>query len=138
MTSGRTVEHNREKLPNDEEDRKRAEQERKSIQAEIEKRKSFMSQGPGKGQTVERYIFANCRYLTETTTMIEDQFGDREVFGLGRDVLMDAEKERQHAERLYSICTWASYALYFVGWSLGLIGRIYGADEGAGHELDLN
>jgi hypothetical protein len=36
-----------------------------------------------------------------------------------------AEQLRIRNERWYTVCSWASYGLYALGWTLGLVGRFY-------------
>jgi hypothetical protein len=45
----------------------------------------------------------------------------------GEQILDEAEKERQKAERWYNRCTLATYFSYSLGWCLSLIGKVYGA-----------
>jgi hypothetical protein len=47
---------------------------------------------------------------------------------LTKEALDEADTKKQSATRRYLVCTWFSYALYTVGWSLGLIGRVVGTD----------
>jgi hypothetical protein len=49
-----------------------------------------------------------------------------ELVPLQNDVVSEARKEKEGAERWYTRCTWASYFLYTLGWGLGLIGKVYG------------
>lgn len=63
--------------------------------------------------------------LLVSTQKLSDEIRD-----LARDVLENAEKARVRRERVVSITTWASYALYTLGWGLGLLGRIYGVETG--------
>jgi len=54
-----------------------------------------------------------------------------EVHTLERSVRKDAEEQKRSAEFRYELWTFVSYALYTLGWTLGLIGQIYGVKVGA-------
>jgi hypothetical protein len=56
----------------------------------------------------------------------------RELLPLQNDVVSEARKEKEGAERWYTRCTWASYFLYTLGWGLGLIGKVYGVGVTSG------
>lgn len=60
------------------------------------------------------------------STSILDMY--RQVDDLTKKSLADAEADRDRQEKLYSIATWVSYGLYALGWTFGLIGRLYGID----------
>ena len=47
---------------------------------------------------------------------------------LVKDLLAHAEVTQAKAERRYRICTWVSYVLYTLGWSLALLGRIFSVE----------
>lgn len=47
---------------------------------------------------------------------------------LMKNFLKDAQQAEEKDEQSYIHYTWCSYGLYFVGWALTLIGRLYGVD----------
>ena len=44
---------------------------------------------------------------------------------MAQQVLKGAEEARKRTEHAYSVFTWASYALFALGWSLGLLGSLF-------------
>lgn len=48
------------------------------------------------------------------------------------NLLTSAREVSKRQEERYRFYTWASYFLYALGWSLGLIGRLVGVETGAG------
>jgi hypothetical protein len=59
----------------------------------------------------------------------ETQKASDDTRQLARDVLAEATKKRKERENIVNATTWASYVLYTLGWGLGLVGRVYGAEE---------
>ena len=59
----------------------------------------------------------------------ETQKASDDTRQLARDVLAEATKKRKERQKIVNATTWASYVLYTLGWGLGLVGRVYGAEE---------
>lgn len=78
------------------------------------------------GDQAERRAEAE-RQINELNTLSWKVFTDGQ--NLADDVLRDAEGVKKKREDYYAIYTWASFALYSLGWSLGLIGRLYGKED---------
>jgi hypothetical protein len=57
--------------------------------------------------------------------------GNQKLF---QDILRKAEDDRNFAERWYNKFTDASYALFSIGWGMGLLGKLYGIKGLAGGE----
>ena len=57
-----------------------------------------------------------------------------EIRSLSVDVLRVAHATKDRRETFYSASIWASYVLYAVGWGLGLLGRMFGAEPIDGAE----
>jgi hypothetical protein len=57
-----------------------------------------------------------------------------EVRALEDLVRKEAEEKKRSAEFRYRIWSFLSYGLYALGWTLGLIGEIYGVKVGAGEQ----
>lgn len=54
---------------------------------------------------------------------------DGQVQSFGASVVDVARRVEAHEEHLYRISTYASYALYSLGWLVGLIGTLFGGED---------
>jgi hypothetical protein len=51
-----------------------------------------------------------------------------DTHALNAVVLKELEERKEKEEKQYRGLTWVSYGLYTLGWSLGLLGKMYGAE----------
>jgi hypothetical protein len=61
--------------------------------------------------------------LVVRTERLTDDTRDR-----GSSVLKAVGEKKDKEQRYYGILTWVSYGLYTVGWSLGLLGKMFGVE----------
>jgi hypothetical protein len=58
----------------------------------------------------------------------QDEQLESDITAFTKGALKHADEFKAKQERIYKSYTWLSYLLYFVGWTLGLIGKLFGRD----------
>jgi hypothetical protein len=85
--------------------------------------------------TDEAHMKLKRKALVEKIAVRQKELNDgnwrifNESQAVATDVLHDADELRHKRKRCYTIWTWASYFLYSLGWSLGLVAKWYGKED---------